>query len=64
MGVPQGTIRATVLLETITAAYEMEEILYELRNHSLGVSESVQNTSNRHILLFKLNVLKSHNTAI
>ncbi len=44
MGVPQGTIRATVLLETITAAYEMEEILYELRNHSLGVS--FQNITN------------------
>eukprot|EP00567_Pseudictyota_dubia_P000177 CAMPEP_0197468328 /NCGR_PEP_ID=MMETSP1175-20131217/66026_1 /TAXON_ID=1003142 /ORGANISM="Triceratium dubium, Strain CCMP147" /LENGTH=568 /DNA_ID=CAMNT_0043004425 /DNA_START=8 /DNA_END=1714 /DNA_ORIENTATION=- len=38
LGVPTGTIRATVLLETITAAFEMEEILYELRNHSLGLN--------------------------
>lgn len=33
-----GTIRATILLETITAAYEMEEILYEIRDHSLGLN--------------------------
>lgn len=38
LGVPKGTIRATVLLETITAAFEMEEILYELREHSLGLN--------------------------
>jgi malate synthase len=38
LGIPVGTIRATVLLETITAAYEMEEILYELRDHSLGLN--------------------------
>jgi malate synthase len=37
-GVPPGTIRATVLLETITAAFQMEEILYELRAHSLGLN--------------------------
>ena len=37
-GVPAGTIRATVLLETITAAFQMEEILYELRDHSLGLN--------------------------
>jgi len=37
-GVPLGTIRATVLLETITAAFQMEEILYELRAHSLGLN--------------------------
>ena len=36
LGIPQGTIRATVLIETITAAFEMEEILYELREHSRG----------------------------
>ncbi|WP_206447043.1 malate synthase A [Agrococcus sp. KRD186] len=35
---PQGTIRATVLIETITAAFEMEEILYELREHSSGLN--------------------------
>jgi malate synthase len=38
LGVPVGTIRATVLLETITAAFEMEEILYELRQHSVGLN--------------------------
>lgn len=38
VGVPQGTIRATVLIETITAAYEMEEILYELREHASGLN--------------------------
>ena len=36
--IPQGTIRATVLIETITAAYEMEEILFELREHSAGLN--------------------------
>ncbi len=34
LGLPRGTIRATVLIETIPAAFEMEEILYELREHS------------------------------
>ena len=38
LGVPRGTIRCTVLLETITAAFEMEEILYELREHSIGLN--------------------------
>jgi malate synthase len=38
LGVPVGTVRATVLLETIVAAFEMEEILYELRDHSLGLN--------------------------
>lgn len=37
-GVPQGTIRATVLIETILAAFEMDEILYELRDHSAGLN--------------------------
>mmetsp|Transcript_22975 Transcript_22975/g.45881 ORF Transcript_22975/g.45881 Transcript_22975/m.45881 type:complete len:518 (-) Transcript_22975:432-1985(-) len=37
-GLNRGTIRATVLLETITAAFEMEEILYEIREHSLGLN--------------------------
>jgi len=36
--VPHGTIRATVLIETILAAFEMEEILYELRDHSSGLN--------------------------
>jgi malate synthase len=38
IGIPQGTIRATVLLETYPAAFEMEEILYELRDHSAGLN--------------------------
>jgi malate synthase len=38
MGVPVGTIRATVLIETISAAFEMDEILYELRDHSGGLN--------------------------
>jgi malate synthase len=37
-GVPQGTIRATVLIETILAAFEMDEILYELKDHSSGLN--------------------------
>ncbi|MBZ3901876.1 MULTISPECIES: malate synthase A [Streptomyces] len=38
LGIPRGTIRATVLIETITAAFEMEEILHELREHSAGLN--------------------------
>jgi malate synthase len=38
LGIPQGTIRATVLIETIPAAFEMEEILWELREHSAGLN--------------------------
>jgi malate synthase len=38
LDIPQGTIRATVLIETITAAFEMEEILYELRDHAAGLN--------------------------
>ena len=34
LGMPRGTIKATVLIETILAAFEMDEILYELREHS------------------------------
>ena len=37
-GMPQGTVRATVLIETYPAAFEMEEILYELREHSSGLN--------------------------
>ncbi|MFF4406117.1 malate synthase A [Streptomyces sp. NPDC001404] len=37
-GLPHGTVRATVLIETITAAYEMEEILHELRDHASGLN--------------------------
>ncbi len=38
LGVPQGTVKATVLIETILAAFEMDEILYELREHSAGLN--------------------------
>src|SRR5690606_40335629 len=38
LGVPKGTIKATVLVETILAAFEMDEILYELREHSAGLN--------------------------
>jgi malate synthase len=38
LGIPQGTIRATVLIETILAAFEQEEIIYELRDHSAGLN--------------------------
>ena len=38
LGLPLGTIRATVLIETIPAAFEMEEILYELRDHASGLN--------------------------
>src|SRR4051812_2892661 len=38
LGVPRGAIKATVLIETILAAYEMDEILYELRDHSAGLN--------------------------
>ncbi|WP_027823554.1 malate synthase A [Laribacter hongkongensis] len=38
LGIPQGTIKATVLIETVLAAFEMDEILYELREHSSGLN--------------------------
>ncbi|MCD8563103.1 MAG: malate synthase A [Alphaproteobacteria bacterium] len=38
LSIPRGTIRCTVLIETITAAFEMDEILYELREHSVGLN--------------------------
>ncbi|MFJ5116382.1 malate synthase A [Kitasatospora sp. NPDC088548] len=38
LGIPYGTVRATVLIETITAAFEMDEILYELRDHAAGLN--------------------------
>src|SRR6185436_16861354 len=38
LGLPRSTVRATVLIETIHAAFEMEEILYELRDHSAGLN--------------------------
>jgi malate synthase len=38
LGVPQGTVKGTVLIETIVAAFEMDEMLYELREHSAGLN--------------------------
>ncbi len=38
VGIPQGTIKATVLIETLPASFEMEEMLYELREHSAGLN--------------------------
>ncbi|MFE6051888.1 malate synthase A [Kitasatospora sp. NPDC056446] len=38
LGIPHGTVRATVLIETVTAAFEMDEILYELRDHAAGLN--------------------------
>jgi malate synthase len=38
LGVPRGSIRATALIETVVAAFEMDEILYELREHSAGLN--------------------------
>jgi len=38
LGIPNGTIKATVLIETILAAFEMDEILYELKDHSAGLN--------------------------
>ncbi len=38
LGIPQGTVKATVLIETILASFQMEEILYELRHHSAGLN--------------------------
>jgi malate synthase len=38
LSIPQGTVRATALIETVVAAFEMDEILYELRSHSAGLN--------------------------
>jgi malate synthase len=38
LGIPQGSIKATALIETVVAAFEMDEILYELREHSAGLN--------------------------
>src|SRR5262249_48232858 len=38
LGAPRGTIKATVLIETLPAAFEMDEILYELREHAAGLN--------------------------
>ncbi|CAL9413878.1 Malate synthase [Nocardiopsis dassonvillei] len=54
LGIPRGTIRATCLIETIPAAFEMEEILYELREHSAGLN------AGRWDYLFS--IIKTHRT--
>ncbi len=54
LGIAKGTIRATVLIETISAAFEMHEILYELREHSAGLN------AGRWDYIFSL--IKKHNT--
>jgi malate synthase len=38
LGLPQGSIKATVLIETILASFELHEILYELKDHSAGLN--------------------------
>ena len=38
LGIPRGTVRASVVIDTVTAAFEMDEILYELRDHSAGLA--------------------------
>src|SRR5437867_4591313 len=38
LGIPRGSVRATVLVETLPAAFEMDEVLYELRDHSSGLN--------------------------
>ena len=38
LGIPQGTIKATVLIETITATFELHEIIYELKEHMAGLN--------------------------
>ena len=59
LGIPPGSVRATVLIETILAAFEMEEILYELREHSGGLNagrwdyifSSIKKLRNQHVVL-------------
>ena len=60
LGVPRGTIKATVLVETLPAAFEMDEILHELREHSAGLNagrwdylfSAIKKTRNRRDLVF------------
>ena len=54
LGIPQGTIRATVLIETYPAAFEMEEILYELREHCSGLNAGRWD--------YMFSVIKTHRT--
>lgn len=55
VGIPRGTIRATVLIETYPAAFEMEEILYELREHSAGLNAGRWD--------YMFSVIKTHRTS-
>ncbi len=55
LGLPQGTVKATVLIETINAAFEMDEILYELREHSAGLNAGRWDYIFSCIKKFKLN---------
>lgn len=60
LNIPKGSIRATVLIETILAAFEMDEILYELRHHSAGLNAGrwdytfsiIKKFHNRHDFVF------------
>ena len=55
VGIPRGTIRATVLIETYPAAFEMEEILYELREHCAGLNAGRWD--------YMFSVIKTHRTS-
>lgn len=55
IGIPRGTIRATVLIETYPAAFEMEEILYELREHCAGLNAGRWD--------YMFSVIKTHRTS-
>ena len=55
IGIPQGTIRATVLIETYPAAFEMDEILYELREHCSGLNAGRWD--------YMFSVIKTHRTS-
>ncbi len=57
-GLPAGTIKATVLIETLPAAFEMDEILYELRDHSAGLNCGRWDYIFSHIKTFSSNPLK------
>ena len=63
IGLPRGTIKATVLIETLHAAFEMEEILYELRHHAYGLSLDPQAYAADHIALFTAPIIRPTNTA-
>ena len=47
LGLDRGTIKATVLIETVPAAFEMDAILYELRDHAAGLNAGRWTTSSR-----------------